>query len=160
MRPVTHMNESCKFLDILTSHVTHTKKKWLIRYISQRVLSHMHSFVMNESCHTYEWVMSHIWMSHVTHMNESCHTYEWVMSHIRSSHVTCKLVMSHVKEACHVWMSHGSLLFYARKREVEEVLSNMNVSCHACEWVMSRMNESGPVWMSHVICEWVMSQVN
>ena len=23
--------------------------------------------------HTYEWVMSHIWMSHVTHMNESCH---------------------------------------------------------------------------------------
>jgi len=26
---------------------------------------------MNESCHTYEWVMSHIWMSHVTHMNES-----------------------------------------------------------------------------------------
>jgi len=23
---------------------------------------------------------SHIWMSHVTHMNESCHTYEWVMS--------------------------------------------------------------------------------
>jgi len=29
---------------------------------------------MNESCHTYEWVMSHIWMSHVTHMNESCHT--------------------------------------------------------------------------------------
>ena len=37
---------------------------------------------INESCHTYEWVMSHIWMSHVTHMNESCHTYEWVMSHI------------------------------------------------------------------------------
>ena len=35
-----------------------------------------------ESCHTYEWVMSHIWMSHVTHMNESCHIYEWVMSHI------------------------------------------------------------------------------
>jgi len=29
---------------------------------------------MNESRHTYEWVMSHIWMSHVTHMNESCHT--------------------------------------------------------------------------------------
>jgi len=25
--------------------------------------------------------MSHIWMSHVTHINESCRTYEWVMSH-------------------------------------------------------------------------------
>jgi hypothetical protein len=25
---------------------------------------------------------THICMSHVTHMNESCHTYEWVISHI------------------------------------------------------------------------------
>ena len=38
----------------------------------------------------HEWVMSHIWMSHVTHMNEPCHTHEWVMSHISigSGHVT------------------------------------------------------------------------
>jgi len=26
--------------------------------------------------------MPHIWMSHATHMNESCHTYGWVMSHV------------------------------------------------------------------------------
>ena len=26
--------------------------------------------------HTQKWVMSHIWMSHVTHMNESCHTHD------------------------------------------------------------------------------------
>ena len=39
------------------------------------------------SCHTCGWVMSHIWMSHVTHMKESYHTYEWVMSHIWMSHV-------------------------------------------------------------------------
>jgi len=30
-----------------------------------------------------EWVTPHVWMSHVARMNESCHTYEWVMSHIR-----------------------------------------------------------------------------
>jgi len=50
----------------------------------------------NESCQTYEWVMSHIVVSHVTHMNYSicayggvmshinewCHAYEWVMSYI------------------------------------------------------------------------------
>jgi len=42
---------------------------------------------MNKSSHTYEWVMSHVWMSPVTPMNESCHTYEWVMSHIWMSHV-------------------------------------------------------------------------
>jgi len=32
-----------------------------------------HGTHMNESRHTYEQVMSHIWMSHVAHMNESCH---------------------------------------------------------------------------------------
>ena len=44
----------------------------------------IHTYVvhMNESCHTYGWVMSHVWMSHVTHMNASCHTYRWVMSSI------------------------------------------------------------------------------
>jgi len=30
--------------------------------------------------------MSYIWMSHVTRMNESCHTYEWVMSHVWMSY--------------------------------------------------------------------------
>jgi len=33
---------------------------------------------MNESYHTYGWVMPHAWISHITHMDESCHTYEWV----------------------------------------------------------------------------------
>jgi len=52
---------------------------------------------MNESCHTYEWVMSHIWMSHVTHMNESCHIYEWVMS----QHNSC-IFCPHF----HPWLVH------------------------------------------------------
>ena len=70
---------------------------------------------MNESCHTYEWGTSHLWirhvtrtngriphetsvlnvthdsflwMSHVTHINETCHINEWVMLHIWMSHVT------------------------------------------------------------------------
>ena len=30
---------------------------------------------------TYERVMAQIWISHGTHMNESWHTYEWVMAH-------------------------------------------------------------------------------
>ena len=62
----------------------------------------------NESWHIYEWVIPHMWMSHVTHMSESCHIYEWVMSHIWMSHVThmnesfhiCEWVMSHI------WVSH------------------------------------------------------
>ena len=42
---------------------------------------------MNESCLVYEWVMSHMWMSHVSYMNESCLMHEWVTSHIWMSHV-------------------------------------------------------------------------
>jgi len=57
---------------------------------------------MNESCHTYERVMSHTWtrrvtymsescdkwMSRVTHLNESCFAHAWVISHVWMSHVT------------------------------------------------------------------------
>jgi len=86
---------------------------------------------VNESCHSYEWVMSLIWMSHVTHMNESCHSYEWVMSLIWMSHVP------HIRKSCHtyewvmslIWMSH---------------VTHMNESCHSYEWVTSL------IWMSHV----------
>ena len=100
-----------------------------------------------------EWVMRHIWMSHVTRMNA---TYGWfmphiwwyssfvqkwaihityvnepVMSHVWTSHV------SHMDESCHtygwvmshIWMSH---------------VTHMNESCHTYGWVMSH------VWMSHV----------
>ena len=45
-----------------------------------------HGTRMNESWHTYEWVMAHVWMSHGTRMNESWHTYEWVMSPRPESH--------------------------------------------------------------------------
>jgi len=75
------------------------------------VWTHMDNTITNESWHTNEWVMSHIWMSHVTHMNESRHApvlpldasatqllYEWGqtwMTHIRLSHGT------HMTESCH-----------------------------------------------------------
>ena len=35
-------------------------------------------------------------MSHVTHMNESCHTYEWVMSHIWMIHESWHIPHGHV----------------------------------------------------------------
>ena len=66
---------------------------------------------VNESCHTYEWVTSHVWMSHVTRMNSPCHTYEGIMSHMWKSHVThinqsrhtchtCEWVTSTMHESC------------------------------------------------------------
>ena len=94
---------------------------------------------MNESGHTYEWVVSHTyewvvsqtWVSHVAHMNESLHTYKWVMSHKWMSQV------NHMNESCYtgewvmslIWMSH---------------VTHGNESWHSFEWFMSH------TWMSHV----------
>jgi len=125
---VSHMSESCyaNYLADRPSHVTQLDESW----------------------HTYESVMSHIWMSHVTHMNESCHTYEWVMSHKWMSQVThmnesylqpiaCEVsfLLSQIATSridrvmSHIWMSH---------------VTNMFESCHTCGWVMSH------IWMSHL----------
>ena len=87
---------------------------WLVRdthfqicALRQTESCHTHEWMMR--CDTYEWVISHVWTSHVTHMNESCHTYEWVVSHIRMSHVT------HMNESCHTYewvMSHMQMRPY------------------------------------------------
>jgi len=57
------------------SHATHkheTCHRIRIRHVTRAY----------ESCRTYEWVMSNIWVSHIAHTKESCHKFEWVMSHI------------------------------------------------------------------------------
>ena len=48
---------------------------------SKHPVQSSHGTRMNESCLIFEWVMSHIWMSHGTHTN---------LSHIWMSHVTRK----------------------------------------------------------------------
>jgi len=130
MSHVTRRNESFHRMshviltcDMTHSYVCHTwhdsfiwvpRVTWLIRMCA--IYDMTHSYVCHdEVCHTSEWVMAHIWMSHATHiydtvqgaecegMYESWHTYEWVMSHVWLSHVT------HINESCHTYewvMSH------------------------------------------------------
>jgi len=111
---------------VISRQITHMNEsyhtyEWVMSHIWMRPVTHM-----NASRHTYEWVMSHIWMGRVTHMNESCQTYECVMSRIWRSHVT------HMKESCHtyecvvshIWMSH---------------VEHMKESCHTYECIMSRL---------------------
>jgi len=72
----THMNESCHTheisSDLVGSHVHILCAHTCMCHIWMSHVTHVN---VNESCHTYEWVMSHL-------KNESCHTYEWVMTHI------------------------------------------------------------------------------
>jgi len=51
-------------------------------WVARNESCHTYVSYMSESWHTYEWVMTHICLSHDTHMNESYRTYAWVMSHI------------------------------------------------------------------------------
>ena len=85
-----------------------------------------HGTHMNESWYTYEWAMSHMWMSHGPHLNESCHTCEWVMVMVETR-VTEKRWYAWVMSR--MWMNHGT---------------HMNESWHTYEWVMSH------IWMRHV----------
>ena len=91
-----------------------------------------------ESCHTYDLVMSHIWMHHVAHVDESCHAYEFVMAHIWMHHI------AHINES---WYSHMNESRYSHINESwyshvnESWYSHINESCY------SHMNES---WYSHI----------
>jgi len=110
----------------------------------------------HESCHTYEWVMSHTWISQVTHMNESCHPHEWVMSHTWMSHVTHRnascLTLKRTPAALHVRMSNVT--------HIDESC-HTHASSHTYEWVTSHtcmilvtlMNES------YHICKRVISHL-
>jgi len=69
MSHVTHMNESRPTYGWVTPHICNTNKA-TVRPENEWVTSHIpksHVRYMNESCHTYECIMS----------LESCHTHEW-----------------------------------------------------------------------------------
>jgi len=122
---------------------------------------------MNELCRTYEWVMSHIWMSYVAHRNESCRTYECVMSHIGMSHVahmnasclTYEWVMSHIwmsyvahmNEPCRTYISHISVSHTCKHLQYSVCLPlcRRYEWGHTYEWVMSHIQMSHVTHISH-----------
>jgi len=74
----------CILWSIVSLYITQCifSVKWYSAFFLQIHEIHIIHCILCESCHTYECVMPHIRMRHVTRMNESCHTYEWVMSHV------------------------------------------------------------------------------
>ena len=112
--------------------------EWVMSHIWMRPVTHM-----NESCHTYDWVMSHMWMSHITHMTESCHTYEWVTSHIWMSHVThmnCHIMTEErIFEKLHLirvcWQRQLQTWGWAWRRESSRILKNRNTTLTSGRWI-------------------------
>ena len=94
---------------------------------------------LGESCLTYEWVMSHVWMSHVSYMNESCLTYEWVMSHIWVSHVyffnSSRPI--HRWVVSHLWMGHVTHARYGTEAQLQ-TQTKYQIWIHICTRDMTR----------------------
>ena len=67
-----------------------------------------------------------LWMSHVTHMNESCHKYEWVMSHIYNRVVYTW--MKHNLRHRTTWK--GRVMAHTKLSHAPHV----NESCRTNEW--------------------------
>jgi len=114
MSHVTRVNESCHTCERGEARLecsAPTYCKWA-----------SHVTHMNELGHTYTWVMSHVWMSHVTRMYESClayvthmwthmnglgHTYKWVMPHVWMPHMSMRYVYvwhTYMCDICETWL--------------------------------------------------------
>ena len=135
---MSHITHAC------ISHVTHINPSCHTDWFWAEISRFPFSSQSGDSC---EWVMSHIWMIHVTRMNESHHithikklrhAYAWVLSHVWMSHVTRIKELWHAYEwvASRVWMSMD---------EYEWVWTNEHEwASHTYECVVSH------VWMRHV----------
>ena len=87
MSQVTHMNESCHTYECDMSHIW---MSGIVRVGDQVRLELLWRKTVNESCYTL------LWLNRLTHKKGSSHTCEWVMSHIWMSYVT------HVNESCQI----------------------------------------------------------
>jgi len=74
-------NESCHIYEWVMSHVN--ESSWRTSQGHRETKQRREQNIGQPRHVTYVWAMSNIWMSHVTHMNESCHTYEWVITHLQ-----------------------------------------------------------------------------
>jgi len=83
-----------------------------------------HTTEINESWHTYEWVMAHMWLSHITHMN----TCEWVTS----LHIVIWLI--HMCAMTHSHVCHDSLTSVVCAPGITILQTNMNESYHNMKW--------------------------
>jgi len=96
---------------------------------------------MNESCHTYEWVMSHIWMSPVTHMNES-----WNDACVWRDSFMCVKWLIHMCDMIHTFVWRDSFILDDKLRESSDIQSNHYTLIHMREMTYSY------VWHDSFIC--------
>jgi len=98
---------------------------------------------MNESWHTYQWVMAHInesWHTYQwftpsvsimarSHMNESWHTYQWVVAHIPMIHTIHTMTQCNVRHDSLVsYVFHDSLICALRLKSCTYAIARISSS--------------------------------
>jgi len=147
MNHVTPMHESIHV-------VSHVWRMWMSHVTNQKVRSPDVGYMC----------LSPIWMSHVTHMNESCDSYEWIMSLLwMSLYMSCHTYESGEWVMSLIGMCWVPMCTY----ECESCHTSQYESCHTSECVrkghVTYMNESCrqwqmcgevPTWARVVSFEW------
>jgi len=116
------MNEFIAYIQ--SSHIKHMDESCRCKRTRSNQQSEMH-----ESWHTYEWVMSRIQMSHVTHMNH----YVPTKGHNPISSRRCMSHVTHVHESRHSWKwvkSHVWIIMYLREDTIEWVVGPSSITAH------------------------------
>jgi len=177
MSHVTYMNESCHTYELRANLLS-------VLMLGSSSITHM-----NESRHAYEWVMSHIWTSHVTHERVTWLIHLFSVLMLGSSSITYKmthLYVWHDSFICVTWLIHMCDMTHSHVWH-DSSITHMNVwhdssihhthmnqrwrtQCH--EWVTCDMTHSSitHIWMrdeepsimneSCLTYEWVTSHMN
>ena len=141
---VTCLMHVCDMTHSYARHDSSIRVTWLLhtRDMTQHTF---HVWII--SSHMYEWVMSHVWMKHITHMTESCLT---ATSYVRMSHVPRPTLLQHTPLS-YVW--HDAFTFKCvtwciQMRALDALISHLNTSCHTSHG--THMNESLHTYDSHL----------
>jgi len=156
MSHVAHMTSLChRWTSRVTSCRTYewvTLRIWMSPFANYFDLSLVaewyHVEHMEESRCAYEWVMSHIWMSHVAHTSESRRAYKWVMLRIRMSRVA----RMNGSRCAYGWVtSHNWLHCVTGGRAEWQRLDCYDVGCPRWpSWGVWRDSFTCVTWLIHV----------
>jgi len=149
---MSYTDGSCHTYNSVTSHVLCAVCFVKIHGHSREQTDNMTKsvqYVMNESCHTYEWVtyewvMSHIWMSHIPYVMYSM-LRQPARRHVRKknsmfwmSHVPCVMCSVLHRPAQRLVRGKNSMLWMSHLiNRNDRIISYTDESCHMYERVMS-----------------------
>jgi len=135
---------SCHTCDFLEKHArTPANVAYFLEFVMAQVCTVRH---MNESCCTYEWVISHIRMRHgnriynIAHMNKSWHSCDFHQQQGRTAAMIARILERVTAHICTV--THANKSWHTYEWAMAHVRLSWSTSENACKC-------SPHIWMRH-----------